>query len=101
MVWEHDSACSNADSLCSGGDVRYDDRCRGACDSRHSMVLGEPVPVVAPGFRMLGEIARISKCVGCCLAFLDWGEVEDGKRNGQRYLRLMRWRARSLLQQEN
>jgi hypothetical protein len=40
-------------------------------------MLGEPEAAVAPAFRMLSEIARVAKRLGCIAPFDDRRKVQD------------------------
>jgi len=81
MVGEHDAAGANANRFCSSGDVTDDYRCGGAGDSRHVVMLGEPITVEAPGFGVLRQVKRVAQRVGGGCALRDGRQVKDGKRN--------------------
>ena len=56
MVREHNSAGANPDCGCLPGDVANQDRGRGAPDSGHVMVFGQPEAGVAPALGVLSQI---------------------------------------------
>jgi len=64
MIGEHDAAGADANCFCAACDVTNDDRGGGAGDSRHVVMLGEPVAVETQGFGVLREVERIAESVG-------------------------------------
>jgi hypothetical protein len=84
VVREHDLARADANRRRPAGDVRDHDRGRGACDPDRVVVLGEPEPLVAPGFGVLRQVERVPQRLARRRALDDRRQVEDGER-GQRH----------------
>ena len=77
MVGQHDAAGADADGLRAGGDMRDDDRGRGAGDARHVVMLGHPDAAIAPVLGMGGEIAGVVERAARIGLFGDADEIED------------------------
>ena len=63
------------------GDVRDDDRGRGARDAGHAVMLGEPEAMVAPALGVAREVERVAERLRGVAALDDRREVENGKRD--------------------
>ena len=79
MIRQHHAAGADADRRRPRGDVADDDGRRGAGDSRHVVVLGEPIAREAPSLGVAREIERVAKGIGGRCAGDDRREVEHGE----------------------
>ncbi len=79
VVGQHDTARTDADGFGPGGDVRDDDRRRGAGDARHIVMLGHPQPSIAPGLGVGREIAGIVERPPRVGFLGDADELENGQ----------------------
>jgi hypothetical protein len=61
--------------------VADDDRGRGTGDTGKIMMFGQPIAMVAPLFRMLGEIDRVFESERSIAAFNDRGKIENGRKD--------------------
>ena len=77
MIGKHDAARADPDALRSGGDVRNHDRCRGAGDARHVVVLRDPYPPVAPILRLGRKVAGVVERPARVDLLGYTGELED------------------------
>ena len=106
MVGQHDAAGPDPNPGGAGCDVADHHGGGRAGDSRHAVVLGQPVAPVAQGFRVAGQIQGIAQGLAGIAAAGDGGEVEDGEWNHgardtsrdtlwQLYLVAVRWQGRA------
>ena len=77
VIREHDAASADADRCRARRDVRNDDGRRRACDSRHVVMLREPVAVDAETLRMARIVERVAKGRGGVAALGDRCEIEN------------------------
>ena len=61
VIRQHHPARADADRLRPAGDIADDHRGRRAGDAGHVVMLGQPIPPIAPTFRMLREIERTAQ----------------------------------------
>ena len=76
MVGQHDAAGAHANAAGAARDMRDQDGRRGTRNARHAMVLGQPVTVVTPALRMLGQIKRMAKRLCRVAALHNRAEIE-------------------------
>ena len=80
MVGQHDPTRADPDRRRPRGHVRDHDRRCGARDTRHVVVLREPVAVVSPAFSVTSKVEGILQRIGRGAALDDRREVEDRDR---------------------
>ena len=80
MVGQHDAAGADPDRACPGRDMGDHDRRRGAGNSRHVVMLGDPDAAIAPALGMSGQIAGIVERAARVRFLGHADEVEDGQR---------------------
>ena len=76
MIGKHDPARAYPNGRCATGHVADQNRGGGAGDSRHIMMLGEPVTRVSPAFRVLRQIECVAQGIGHAAAFRYRSEIE-------------------------
>ncbi|WP_431226190.1 hypothetical protein [Burkholderia contaminans] len=81
VVRQHDAARPDPDRPRGARDMADHDGRGRARDAGHVVMLGEPVALVTPAFRMLREIDGIAECLGSVGAGRNGGEIEYGKRS--------------------
>ena len=77
VVGQHDAARADADGRRPFRHVARHHRGRRRCDARHVVVFGEPVSVIAPALRVLGEVTRVAKGLARVRAVRHGAKVED------------------------
>ena len=63
MVGQHDAARTNTHRLGCCRNVPDDNAGRGAGNSAHAVMFGDPVAGEAKAFRMCGQISRVGQCI--------------------------------------
>ena len=81
MIGQHDAAGADANRLGASGDVTNHNRRSGTGDAGHVVVFGEPIPVVAPGLGVLGEIEAVAQSVRSRRALRYGAKVQNRKWN--------------------
>ena len=77
MVRQHDTAGTDADGRGCARDVTDQHRRRGAADTRHVVMLGQPIAAETQALDMAGELHRVAEGLRRIRAFGDRREVED------------------------
>ncbi len=77
VVGHHDSTRPDADRTGTSGDVPHQDHRRRTPHIGHVVMFGQPDPLVAPGFRMSGQIQASGIGIGSVGSFPDQGKVKD------------------------
>ena len=77
MVGEHDAARADTDGFRSRRDMTDHDRCRGARDARHVVMLRHPDAAIAPGLGMDRNIAGVVERAARIGFFGDADEIEN------------------------
>ncbi len=79
MIRKHDATGADPDGRRPRAYISKGDGGGGACNSRHRMMLGHPVTMIAQPFGRLSENAGLLQGFACRAALDDWGEVENGE----------------------
>lgn len=83
MIGEHHTAGADPDRRGRGGDGRREHGRRGTGDPRHTVMLGDPEPVVAECLDPPCEPHGVAQCRRPVLALPGTGAVEYGERNAR------------------
>ena len=75
MVGEHDAARADTDGFCSRCDMTNHNRCRGARDALHVVMLCHPDAAIAPGFGVDRNVAGIIERAALFVFFGDADEI--------------------------
>ncbi|MPN03759.1 hypothetical protein SDC9_150993 [bioreactor metagenome] len=81
VIGQHDAAGTDPDGGCGGCNVTNDHRSGCAGDTRHVVMLGQPVAVIAKVLGVTGEITGVAQRDGRCAALRNGCEVEYRERN--------------------
>jgi hypothetical protein len=81
MVWQHDPAGADADRFRSACHMADDDRCGGAGDAGHVVMLCQPKTLVAPDFSVLRDVERVAQSDSGCRSMGNGREIKNRKRN--------------------
>src|SRR5580704_15635357 len=92
MVRKHDAACPDPNGRRPLGDVSKHDRCRGAGNASHVVMLGHPDAPVAQFLGVSGEVASVVERAASVSLLRDANELEDGQGGHE----MLGWRARTL-----
>ena len=71
MVWQHHATRSNADGFRARCHMRNHDRGGRTGNAGHVVMFGQPVPMIAELFGMLGKCQRIMQCITGMLTSID------------------------------
>ena len=78
MVRKHDASRADPNGLRSFGDMGKHDRCRGAGDARHIVMLRHPDALIAPCLGVSGKVARIVERAASVGVLRDANKLENG-----------------------
>ena len=78
MIWKHDPAGADPNFFSLTADIGDDDRGGRTGNTGQIMMLGQPITMVAPLFRVSGKISTIPECERCVTAFNNRAQIENG-----------------------
>jgi hypothetical protein len=79
MIGQHDASGADADSAGGRCDMLDHQRCGGARNAAHIVMLRHPETAVAPALGMLRQVAGIVERLSRCTALYDGRQVEYGE----------------------
>jgi hypothetical protein len=79
VMRQHDAAASDADARCRGSDGSNEDFRAGAGQHRRSVMLGDPVPVIAQPIGEAREIERVPQRVDTGESFRDGRLIQNAQ----------------------
>ena len=77
VVRQHDAACTDPNGAGASRHMANQNRCGGAGNARHAVVLRQPVALITPGFGVLGQVKRVAKRLRGIAALRNRGVVEN------------------------
>ena len=78
VVRKHDASCPDPNGRRPFGDMSKHDRCRGAGDARHVVMLRHPDALIAPFLGVSGEVASIVERAAGVGVLRDANKFENG-----------------------